>query len=134
MSIPLPVLGLNTASNALVQPIDPKQKADREALERKFFDLVAAGNVDEMRTCLEQTPDLIGIQGFWDVTPLHKPVQHLQLDALRLLCKYGANLNAKDKSGMTPVHYLAEQRQRADQTGVEATESDYESILQALNT
>lgn len=109
-------------------PLDPvTQKQVRADLEKQFFALIEEGNMDELKAYLNQSPDLIAIQDFFGNTPLHKAVQHMDMEKIRLFCKWGADLHAKNKEWQTPLHALAFRKKHNDKT-----EDEYIQILEAL--
>lgn len=85
------------------------------------------GNLTLLQHWLEQGthPDTIGGSLCWlrgasetcTRTPLHYAAKRGQLECVRLLLKYGANPNAKDSDGYTPIHYVC---QIHNPTGTEA--------------
>jgi hypothetical protein len=76
------------------------------------------GNLSLLQSWLEQgtSPDTIGGPQCWlrgasepcTRTPLHYAAKNGQFQCVRLLLKYGANPNATDGDGYTPVHYTCQ--------------------------
>ena len=70
--------------------------------------LIAAGDVDAVRTAVQSTAGLLGRtvdrdgQGGW--TPLHVAVAEGQADVVRALVEAGADLTARTEFNRTPLH------------------------------
>src|SRR5690242_18284238 len=80
---------------------------------QRLVRLIAAGDVDEVRTAVAQNPRLLARaverdgQGGW--TPLHVAVAEQQEKIVRLLVEAGADLSAPTEQGRTPLHVALEQ-------------------------
>jgi ankyrin repeat protein len=76
--------------------------------------LIAAGDVDAVRTAVQFSPGLLGRtverdgQGGW--TPLHLAVADAQPDVVRVLVDAGADLTARTDFNRTPLHTALELR------------------------
>jgi ankyrin repeat protein len=76
--------------------------------------LIAAGDVDGVRTAVETSPGLLTRtverdgQGGW--TPLHLAVADGQPDVVRVLVEAGADLTARTEFNRTPLHVALQQR------------------------
>jgi len=76
--------------------------------------LIAAGDVDGVRTAVESSPGLLTRsverdgQGGW--TPLHLAVADGQPDVVRVLVEAGADLTARTEFNRTPLHVALQQR------------------------
>ncbi len=76
--------------------------------------LIAAGDVDAVRTAVESSPALLTRtverdgQGGW--TPLHLAVAEGQADVVRVLVKAGADLTARTDFNRTPLHVALQMR------------------------
>src|SRR3954449_7987960 len=74
--------------------------------------LIAAGDVDGVRTAVQDSPGLLTRtverdgQGGW--TPLHLAVAAGQGDIVRVLVKAGADLEARTEHRRTPLHVALE--------------------------
>jgi ankyrin repeat protein len=74
--------------------------------------LIAAGDVDAVRTAVESTPRLLAStveragQGGW--TPLHVAVAECQADVVRVLVAAGADLTVHTEHRRTPLHVALE--------------------------
>jgi ankyrin repeat protein len=70
------------------------------------------------------SPDLCVTPG--DETALHSAVEHSQIGAIRELAAWGADVNAADRSGKTPLHHAVELigdvRSQGDTMGLEVLE------------
>ncbi len=70
--------------------------------------LIADGDVDEVRSAVENNPRLLGRtveregQGGW--TPLHLAVVERQAETVRVLAAAGADIGARTEHGRTPLH------------------------------
>jgi ankyrin repeat protein len=80
---------------------------------QRLVRLIAAGDVDEVRTAVAENPRLLARaverdgQGGW--TPLHVAVAERQEKIVRLLVEAGADLSATTEQGRTPLHVALEQ-------------------------
>jgi ankyrin repeat protein len=77
-----------------------------------LFDFMLAawgGKCDELEATLQKYPDANGWRDEAGGTALRKAIAHgsPHLDAVTLLLDRGANVNAKDKDGMTPLMFAA---------------------------
>ena len=76
------------------------------------------GDASTLQQILEQghPPDIVGgvvcwLRGAYEVpnrTPLHYSAKRGHLRCIRLLLRHGANPNARDYDGYTPVHYVCQ--------------------------
>lgn len=60
------------------------------------------------------------------MVPIHLAIKNRQLDILKLLVSYGANVNATNNSGRTPLYFLAEEWPNI-------SEEDRDKYLECLN-
>lgn len=84
----------------------------------KLHQVASNGDFVTLQDLLDQglPPDTIGGQMSWlrgasemnTRTPLHYASKMGHLKCVRLLLKYGANPNAKDRDGYTPIHYVCQ--------------------------
>jgi ankyrin repeat protein len=76
--------------------------------------LIAAGDVDAVRTAVQETPGLLSRtverdgQSGW--TPLHLAVAEGQADIVRVLVQAGADLTARTEFNRTPLHVALQLR------------------------
>ncbi|MGZ4507939.1 MAG: ankyrin repeat domain-containing protein [Blastococcus sp.] len=76
--------------------------------------LIAAGDVDAVRTAVADSPRLLGVtverdgQGGW--TPLHLAVVDGHADVVRVLVEAGADLTARTEFNRTPLHVALQYR------------------------
>lgn len=88
------------------------------------------GDLDLLQQLLQQglSPDTRGGHVCWlrgaselcTRTPLHYSAKNGHLQCVRLLLMYGANPNAKDGDGYTPVHYVSQIHNPNSDIGEEA--------------
>ena len=65
------------------------------------------GNVARTRRLLQKNPSLIKAQDASGNTPLHCAIGYVELGVVEELLEHGADVNASDNNGTTPLHILA---------------------------
>jgi ankyrin repeat protein len=74
--------------------------------------LIAAGDIDAVRTAVETSPRLLGVGvergGLSGWTPLHIAVAECQTEIVRLLVDAGGDLGARTEHHRTPMHVALE--------------------------
>jgi ankyrin repeat protein len=73
-----------------------------------IFDAVEFGGLDRVRTLLREDPDCVNVRDDDRRTPLHcanKDTQHGE-EIIELLIEHGADINAKNNEGRTPVDQM----------------------------
>lgn len=75
--------------------------------EASIYDLVGRGELEELAQRLEDEPDLVRARNALEKTPLHYAVTYRQPEAIAMLIANGAEVNAKDDTGLTPLHVAA---------------------------
>src|SRR5690242_8207924 len=75
-----------------------------------FLHLVRSGNVNGVRTVLQQHPELVcaGVLTYYGWTPLHQAAAIGDKQMVRLFLTNQADVNARDNTGGTPLHYAAD--------------------------
>ena len=71
------------------------------------FETIRSAKDEELNSLLDRTPDLPNSRDGYGRTPLHWAVIVDRAEFARALCKLGADVNAEDFGGWTPLHYWA---------------------------
>ncbi|GAB5412081.1 MAG: hypothetical protein ChlgKO_11950 [Chlamydiales bacterium] len=74
-----------------------------------------ADNYEQILNALFEREDLeidTNLRDDAEKTPLHKAVEEINLNAVRLLIQRNADVNAQDNRGNTPLHFIAQQAAR----------------------
>jgi ankyrin repeat protein len=74
----------------------------------QFHEAVSTADFETAYTLLEQSPKLVNTQkdGY---TPLFRAIDQQQKDMVVMLVQNGADINATNETGSTPLHVVAEQ-------------------------
>lgn len=72
---------------------------------KTIHELVEANNIDAVEALIHFNPDLVKEKNSGGQTPLHIAVWHEHLEIVKLLLKNGAEINAKDHNGYTPLRH-----------------------------
>ncbi len=70
-----------------------------------FFKAIKKGDIEKIRSCIENKPDLVHAKIVDDDTVLHLAVGIGGRNIVELLIKKGANVNAVNSYKQTPLHY-----------------------------
>ncbi len=70
-------------------------------------DLIGRGDIETLKQQLDHNPELVHAENELGKQPMHYAVYYNQEAALELLLAAGADVNAADKTGMTPLHVAA---------------------------
>src|SRR5438105_7356433 len=92
---------------------DPDFNEDEGTLY--LFNLVKQNNLEELHRDLEDYPNAVNIRDYLnDDTALHIATKSGEgdIDIVKELIRFGADVNAKNKNGHTPLKYAVEQNQK----------------------
>ena len=86
-----------------------EEEGDEEEEGNKaiFTDIIRDGNIEKLRSLLENNPEIIHEKDENGMTPLHIAADSEQLDCVKLLVQKGAPLNTQDNDGQTPLYISA---------------------------
>lgn len=70
-------------------------------------DLIGQGDMEALKAQIERDPAVVHRENELGKQPMHYAVYYNQEEALALLLAAGADVNAADKTGMTPLHVAA---------------------------
>ena len=86
-----------------------KAHIDSLTVEGKLFEAAKSGDVESLRTLLDQHPEMIGARNApYEFTLLHVAAQHGHLAAVDLLLERGADVNARERGDNTyAMHWAA---------------------------
>lgn len=70
-------------------------------------DVIGRGDIDRLRTMLQENPALVSDTNELGKQPLQYAVSFGHVDAMEALVAAGADVNAEDKTGMTALHAAA---------------------------
>ncbi len=85
------------------------QNAGRESKMETtgIYDAAVYGNFAQVEALLKQAPELVNATDEYGFTPLHGVVGEHYFEMARLLIAKGAKVNARNKTGTTPLHLAA---------------------------
>ena len=81
--------------------------AERSMEASEIYDAAVFGEFSKVEGILKQHPTFVNAIDEYGFTPLHGVVGEHYFDMARLLIANGANVNAKNDSGTTPLHLAA---------------------------
>ena len=79
-----------------------------------LHDTIARGELERAATLLADDPALLESRSFDDKTPLFYAVVNARPDAVEWLLQQGADMHARDESGLTPLHVAAALNRRPE--------------------
>jgi len=74
---------------------------------QSIHDAALRGDVRAVRRMLDADPELIRARTPLEKTPLHQAITSSNEELIDFLLERGADVNAKDKTGLTPLHVAA---------------------------
>ncbi|EYB93896.1 hypothetical protein Y032_0177g573 [Ancylostoma ceylanicum] len=83
------------------------READLKNELDKFLKEAENGNIDAMRSMLDNDPELLSACDEDGYTALHRAAYNNHMDAVSFLLEMGANPEARTKQGWTPLHSAA---------------------------
>lgn len=90
--------------------IKSSKKKDNPELEKQInvIDRIKEGNLEKFKSLIQSDPTIINkIVNEEGDTPLHIACLEEKIDLVELLIKRGADINASNKSGLSPLHYAS---------------------------
>jgi ankyrin repeat protein len=81
---------------------------------QNIIDIINAGNIDSLKVLLENNPKLVNEKGFNQLTPLHFAIGGGNKDIIAYLLDNGADADAKDAEGRTPLFFAVAVTGRID--------------------
>ena len=84
----------------------PVQTYVREFIQLRFDKAVESGNSKELRRVLQEDSPTLNLNAMNSegLSPLHKSVMEGNLDCVKLLVRYGADIRLATRDGWSPLH------------------------------
>lgn len=79
---------------------------------------VSSGNIKEVKKLLKKYPELINFKDGSNSTPLHAACIKLDFNLVKFLLNKGANINAQDENGKSPLHEAVLFRVGVEETAI----------------
>ncbi len=93
-------------------------KDDQFVNKVQLFNAIESGQVEKAKALLIATLSLVNATTEGSQTPLHLAASRGQKDIMRLFLDHGAGINARDKDGRTPMHFMVKSCTRPDIAGL----------------
>jgi ankyrin repeat protein len=77
-------------------------------INNRFYHALRRGKLVEIRCLLALAPSLLRSENIDGLLPLHRAARHGNTALAKLLITKGANVNARDATGWTPLHHAAD--------------------------
>ncbi|EKX73782.1 ankyrin repeat domain containing protein [Theileria equi strain WA] len=85
---------------------------DKNFPHNEFFSQVTSGNLEAIKEILKDDPNMVNVTTPEGLTPLHLAADRGFDHIVKLLIKYGADINAVDDNGDTALHVAIESEQQ----------------------
>ena len=94
----------------------PRQSEESRIMEdpfKKVYEAAESGDIDELRLLLKSNPSLVKSTDQYGSTPLHGAAGEEDTQVVDLLLTNGADINAKNNDGVSPIHVAVYPRMAA---------------------
>ncbi|QDT50270.1 Ankyrin repeats (3 copies) [Symmachiella dynata] len=99
----LEFLGLSTSSD---QPASPggRGRSGKRKVAKTLYESIVSGDFDEVIKLVERDPQVVHQTDEFGFTALHSLGSEDRLDIAEFLIQHGADVNARNEDGTTPLH------------------------------